>query len=276
MRPYLLGLYEKSMPNELSIPEKLKASKKAGFDYLELSIDETDEKLQRLSWSKDEIKKIVDAMWKNEIPIKSICLSGHRRYPLGDIEHQEKSLDIMQKAINLASLLGVRIIQLAGYDVYYKTGNKKTMEVFLTNLEKCTDMAAREGIVLAFETMETAFMNTVEKALSTINYIGSPYLQIYPDIGNLTNAALLYDRDVLEDLRLGKNHISALHIKETKPDIYREVTYGEGHVKFEPMILLAMKMGVRMYVGEFWYTGQKDWLSTLQRNHDFLRSLFIY
>lgn len=45
---YLLGLYEKAMPNTLSVREKLFATKKAGFDFMEISIDETDEKLSRL------------------------------------------------------------------------------------------------------------------------------------------------------------------------------------------------------------------------------------
>ena len=39
-KEYYLGLYEKSMPNTLSWEEKLKVVKEAGFDYLEMSIDE--------------------------------------------------------------------------------------------------------------------------------------------------------------------------------------------------------------------------------------------
>ena len=53
-----------------------------------------------------------------------MCLSGHRKYPLGshDKEIQKKSLEIMKKAIDFAADLGIRIIQLAGYDVYYEDG----------------------------------------------------------------------------------------------------------------------------------------------------------
>ena len=40
---YELGLYEKSMPNTLSFREKLETVKATGFDFLEISIDETDE-----------------------------------------------------------------------------------------------------------------------------------------------------------------------------------------------------------------------------------------
>lgn len=56
-KEYYLGLYEKSMPNTLSWEEKLKVVKEAGFDYLEMSIDETEEKLARLDQSVDEIEK---------------------------------------------------------------------------------------------------------------------------------------------------------------------------------------------------------------------------
>lgn len=61
MTPYLLGLYEKSMPGTLSIPEKLSEARQAGFDFLELSIDETDEKLARLEWGRKEIRQVLDA-----------------------------------------------------------------------------------------------------------------------------------------------------------------------------------------------------------------------
>ena len=48
MKAYTLGLYEKAMPSDLSWREKLTAAKQAGFDFLEISIDETDAKLSRL------------------------------------------------------------------------------------------------------------------------------------------------------------------------------------------------------------------------------------
>ena len=117
-KEYYLGLYEKSMPNTLSWEEKLKVVKEAGFDYLEMSIDETEEKLARLDQPVDEIKKAIE---KTGVPIKSICLSGHRKYPLGshDPKIRERGMEIMEKAICLAARLGVRVIQLAGYDVYY-------------------------------------------------------------------------------------------------------------------------------------------------------------
>ena len=103
--------------------------KEAGFDYLEMSIDETEEKLARLDQSVDEIEKAIE---KTGVPIKSICLSGHRKYPLGshDPKIRERGMEIMEKAICLAARLGVRVIQLAGYDVYYEESDEETKLYF--------------------------------------------------------------------------------------------------------------------------------------------------
>ena len=42
MKSYTLGLYEKAMPKDLTWEEKLLAAKEAGYDFVEISIDETD------------------------------------------------------------------------------------------------------------------------------------------------------------------------------------------------------------------------------------------
>lgn len=269
-REYRLGLYEKSMPSTLTWVEKLTIAKKSGFDYLEISIDESDAKLARLDQPTDEIK---EAIQKMGVPISSMCLSGHRKYPLGshDKEIQKKSLEIMKKAIDFAADLGIRIIQLAGYDVYYEDGDLYTNHDFETNLKKCVEMAAEKGIVLGFETMETPFMDTVEKAMRYVNLVSSPYLGVYPDIGNLKNASLLYGVDVDEDLMCGKGHIFASHLKETVPGKYREIPFGTGHTEFVKNIKTLKRLGVRMFVGEFWYVNNEDWQDVVKNAGVFLR-----
>ena len=275
MKNYRLGLYEKSMPPALSLPEKLKESGAAGYDYLELSIDETDEKLSRLDWSPGEARDLYLAMEASGVFIKSICLSGHRRFPLGDPDPdtRRKGAAIMEKAIALAARLGVRIIQIAGYDVYYKPSTAETQKLFAENLERSVCLAAGEGITLAFETMETPFINTVARAAAWVRKIQSPWLQIYPDTGNIANAALEYGGGTGEDLESGRGHLAALHLKESKPGVYREVPYGEGHVDFSEAVGTAWRLGVRLYVAEFWYTeGSESWRDVLKRNNRFLRN----
>ncbi|MDR0635935.1 MAG: L-ribulose-5-phosphate 3-epimerase [Treponema sp.] len=281
MLAYQLGLYEKAMPANVSLEEKLAAVGEAGYDFLELSIDETDEKLARLDWSDAEIRALRRSVEQTGTPVCSICLSGHRRFPLGDPDRatRERGLAIMEKAVRLAARLGARVIQIAGYDVYYKTGDEATRACFAENLARSVEIAAAHAVMLAFETMETPFLNTVEKAVYWINRIRSPYLAVYPDLGNITCAADGDRNRVRSDLEIGRGHIAALHLKETKPGVFREVPYGAGHVDFANGIQSAWNLGVRMYTAEFWWTGGaprdgRAWKTPLQENAQFLRRLF--
>ena len=273
MKLYQLGLYEKAMPNHLTIHEKLVITKETGFDFMELSIDETDEKLSRLDMSNDQIKSIIHAMEETNTFIQSICLSGHRKYPLGslDEEKSKKSLEIMEKAILFAHQLGVRYIQIAGYDTYYDESNEKTKEQFLINLKKSVTYASTYGVILAFETMETKFMNTITKAMHYVSLLDSPYLKVYPDIGNLTNAYNAKYEDVVQDINDGKGHIVAAHLKETKPGHFRNLMFGEGHTNYESSIKALVHQGVRLFVGEFWYLDNHDWKENIIKANQFLR-----
>lgn len=266
MKAYAIGLYEKAMPKTMTWREMLACAKECGYDFVEISIDETDARLARLDWTKEERLELVAAMKEVGVPIRSMCLSGHRKYPFGasDPAVRARGMEIMEKAVQLADDLGIRIIQLAGYDVYYEQGTAESERLFRENLAKAVDMAACRGIVLGFETMETEFMNTVEKSMKYVNLIDSPYLGVYPDSGNLTNAAKTYGTDVLEDLETGRGHIVALHLKETVPGKFREIPFLTGHVDFPAVIAKAWAMGVRRYVTEMWDVGSPDWKKDIQ------------
>ena len=261
MKAYTIGLYEKAMPGNLSWSQKMRAAKKAGYDFIEISIDETDSKLERLEMTRSEREELVGLMYDTGIPIRTMCLSGHRRYPIGssDPHTRRRGMDIMEKALELAGDMGIRIIQLAGYDVYYEESTDNTRASFLENLKIAAEMAASRGILMGFETMETEFMNTVGKAMYYVNKVDSVYLNVYPDLGNITNAAVAYGTSVTDDLETGRGRIVALHLKETVPGKFREIPFGMGHVDFEGGILKAWELGVRRYVTEFWYTGNPEW-----------------
>ena len=274
MHDCLLGLYEKSMPNALSLEQKMATAAEFGFDFLEISIDESEEKLARLRWSAAQRNALVDAAYRTGTPIKTMCLSGHRKYPIGsaDAPTRQRGMQIMREAIDLAADLGIRIIQLAGYDCYYEPSTAHTRALFCENLRACAGLAARQGVVLAFETMETEFMNTVAKAMHYVRLIDSPYLQVYPDLGNITNAALASGASVEHDLMCGRGHLVALHLKESLPGIFREVPYGSGHVDFDTAFRTARDLGIGLYLAEFWDTGRDDWRDQIRHAHDFLRS----
>lgn len=274
-KAYTLGLYEKAMPSELSWAERLTAAKEAGFDFVEISIDETDARLARLDMPWEERLSLVRTMYEVGVPIRTMCLSGHRKYPLGSNDPAvcARGMEIMEKAIRLADDLGIRIIQLAGYDVYYEEASHETRARFEKNLRKAAMMAAKAGVLMGFETMETEFMNTTAKAMEYVNRVRSAYLNVYPDTGNIKNASVTYGTDVLADLKSGAGHITSMHLKETVPGVFREVPFGTGHVDFKAMIETAWSLGIRKYVTEFWYTGNPGWKEDLAFAHDMMAGI---
>ena len=261
MKPYAIGLYEKAMPKSMNWREMLRCARECGYDFVEISIDETDFRLARLEWTKEERLDLIRVMDEEGVPIRSMCLSGHRKYPFGSADPavRARSMEIMEKAVLLADDLGIRVIQLAGYDVYYEESTEESERLFRENLAKAVKMAAARGIVMGFETMETPFMNTTEKSMHYVSLIGSPYLGVYPDSGNLTNAAVTYGTSVLDDLETGRGHLVGLHLKETVPGKFREIPFLTGHVDFEAVIAKAWEMGVRRYVTEMWDVGSPAW-----------------
>ena len=274
-REYTLGLYEKAMPDTLTWKEKLLAAKEAGYDYVEISIDASESKIQRIYMSKEERLEMVSLMYETGMPIRTMCVSALTKYSLGNDkpEYVARGMEILEKSIQLADDLGVRVVMIPGYDVFYEPTSLETKQRFLENLKKAVVWAEKAGVILGFETMENDFMNTVEKAMKYVKLVNSPYLQVYPDSGNLTNAAVTYKDCVINDLELGRGHVVALHMKETVPGKFREIPYGTGHVEFERIAEKAWDMGVRKYVTEFWYTGNPEWKNDLKFAHDMFEGI---
>lgn len=141
----------------------------------------------------------------------------------------------MKKCIELAQDLGVRTIQLAGYDVYYEEKSPQTRERFIKNLRQACDWAEEAQVILAIEIMDDPFINSIEKYLAVEKEIDSPYLFVYPDIGNVS----AWHNDVYSEFYIGHHAIAALHLKDTYPVTetskgqFRDVPFGTGCVNWE-------------------------------------------
>ena len=236
MRSHPLGLYEKALPGNLSWPERLATVKACGFDFVEISIDESDERLARLDWSTAERQAFVNTVLDTGIRVPSMCLSGHRRFPFGshDPAIRQQARAIMLKAIRLSQDLGIRTIQLAGYDVYYEPQDAETLAWFEDGLNWAVEQAAAAQVMLGMEIMDTRFMNSITKFSEWDRRINSPWFSVYPDVGNLS----AWGNDVPAELQKGISKIAAIHLKDTfavtseNPGQFRDVPFGSGCVDF--------------------------------------------
>ncbi|MDH2924638.1 L-xylulose 5-phosphate 3-epimerase [Nicoletella semolina] len=257
MRKHKLGIYEKALPKNISWQDRLSIAKACGFDFVEMSVDETDERLARLDWTKQQRLELVQAIINTGVTIPSMCLSGHRRFPFGsrDEATRQQAYQIMEKAIQFAVDTGIRTIQLAGYDVYYEDQDEGTIQRFQEGLEWAVSLAASNQVTLAVEIMDTQFMSSITRWKKWDDLIKSPWFTVYPDIGNVS----AWNDNVEQEFTLGIDKISAIHLKDTykvtqtSKGQFRDVPFGEGCVDFANFFRILSKLNYRgAFLIEMW------------------------
>lgn len=102
-------------------------------------------------------------------------------------------------------------------------------------MRKACDWVEEAQVVLAIEIMDDPFINSIEKYLAIEKEIDSPFLFVYPDIGNVS----AWHNDIYSEFYLGHHAIAALHLKDTyavtesSKGQFRDVPFGQGCVKWE-------------------------------------------
>ena len=224
------GIYEKALPELPGWPEKLDAAAAAGFDFAEMSIDGDERRLSRLDWSAAQRARVRGASANSGVRLQTIILSAHRKFPLGSATPavRKLALDLLNRAVDLSVDIGARMIQIAGYYVFDEAHDAGSRGRFLENLRLGLERAEQAGVMLGIETMDGEDITSVEGAMKVISEVNSPWLQVYPDVGNIAANGL----DVAAELRAGAGHLVGIHLKDTRPGEYRRVPFGQGIVPF--------------------------------------------
>lgn len=225
-----IGVYEKALtPGPWR--NMLEQARTAGFQFVEMSIDESDDRLARLRWSQEARRQLVVDIRETGVPIYSICLSAHRRYGLGSSEPavRAEAARILREAIDLAADVGVRMIQVAGYFAYYEPESPEARSRYVDGLRSGVAHACERGVMLAVENIDTIDMASVSDCLALRDELASPWFQIYPDVGNLA----VHSLDVTAQTTLIEGAAVGLHLKDARVGEPRRVPFGEGIVPFE-------------------------------------------
>lgn len=260
-----LGIYEKAFPEDLNLAEILSISKTTGYDFFELSIDRTDKRIERI-FNEEKIREIKEAIERTKHPIETIGLSALGKYTLGNIndEVRNKGIEIFKHAVLFAKKIGCRIIQIPACDMQkFDNNTEETHEIYIKTLKQMIEYASKEGVLIGLENMENNYADTVEKCMRIINSINSPYLQLFPDSGNISNASIIYGTKVCDDMNYGKGKYIAFHLKEVRKNKYGGLFYGDGIVEFPKIVEHAYSLGVRRFTMEYWYTGNNEWKNDL-------------
>lgn len=231
MESVALGIYEKALDTRQSWNGIFEQVRSLGFDFVDLSIDESEARIDRLYRGIQETELIRDAAERFNVQIGGICLSAHRRFALGSPvpENEIKGCDILLRSIDFARAIGASVVQIAGYYSFYDKHDEQCEQRFINNLAKGVRYAAKRGVLLGIENVDGQDLIDLTEVRRIINLVNSPWLQVYPDIGNCA----YNNRDVRSDLAAVEGHIVAIHIKDVLPGRARRVPFGQGVSDFD-------------------------------------------
>ncbi|MFI5369842.1 MAG: L-ribulose-5-phosphate 3-epimerase, partial [Spirochaetia bacterium] len=219
--------------------------------------DESEEKLARLSWPADARQDLHRVLASAPASIDTMCLSAHRKYALGTRSKPQRheALDIMRRAIDFAAEFGLRIVQVAGYDVFYEESTEQTRALYMQSILQSAEWARQSCVTLALENVDRPTVDSIVKGMQFVQAADTPWFQLYPDIGNL--AAM--EKDVTEELLAAGRHLVGLHLKDTRLGEFRRVPLGEGLVDFDAAFSTLKRMGYHgLFVVEMWNEAMAD------------------
>lgn len=252
-----LGIYEKALLSEESWEKFFAQVVTTGFTFCDLSVDESSERFSRLEWEKSQREKVRLAAKNSGVQIGGICLSAHRKVMPGsrDAAVRRQAKDVYRKGINLAYDLGAPVVQVAGYFNYYEEPWVDAKRYYVDALAQAGEYAARAGILLGIENVDSSGLRSIPEAVKVIKEIDNPYVQLYPDIGNIAE----HRGDEHEELQAAKGHILAIHVKDVLPGQPRKIPFGKGIVNWEKaMATLAQQNWCGRMMLEMWNNDNPD------------------
>lgn len=226
-----LGIYEKAMVATNDWSAFFAEVGRAGFDFVDLSVDESEQRAARLRSTADWRARVRHAAMDQGVAIGGICLSIHRRVASGskDPAIRRQALDVYRRGIKLCFDLGVNVLQVAGYFAHYEPDDQPdSRERYVDTLAQALPEAAMAGVILGIENVDGNDLASIPDVMSVVNEFCSPWLQAYPDIGNIAE----HGGDATTELQAGEGHMVAMHVKDVKRGQPRRIPFGAGVVDF--------------------------------------------
>jgi L-ribulose-5-phosphate 3-epimerase/hexulose-6-phosphate isomerase len=236
---------------------------------VDLSVDESADRRARLEWTAAQRLTTRRAIERSGVQVGGICLSLHRRVMPGSADPtiRAEARKVYRQGIELAYDLGVSLVQVAGYYAYYEPARVEARLRWLDALAWAAPIAARAGVVLGIENVDGSDIASVPDAVQAAREIGSPWVQVYPDVGNVAG----HGGDAAAELRAGAGRMAALHVKDVLPGQPRRVPFGEGIADFDGAFaeLARQKWSGRIML-EMWNDNAPDSLDRCVRARKFI------
>lgn len=210
-----------SFPEYMSIPDCIRMARKAGFEGIELSLNETG--MMGLESNVDEVKQYRELAEEEGIAISSVATGLYWSYSFtsANEEIRNKAFMIAKKQIDVAALLGADTVlivpgavgvdfvpncEVVDYDVAYERA--------FTAIKDLAGYAEEKKINIGLENVWNKFLLSPLEMRSFIDGIASPYVGSYLDVGNV-----VYSGYPEQWVKILGNRIKKVHFKDYRRNV---------------------------------------------------------
>ena len=213
------GLVFTMLPATLSISDRFKLARDAGFELVQAPTEPDQQKAEAM-------KKAADAA---SVRIDSVMNMDHWKFPLSSSDPAvvEKSQSGMRTSLHNAKLWGADTVLLVPAVVNPQTSYRDAWARSQSEIRKLLPLAGELKIVIAIEEVWNKFLLSPLEMAKYIGEFQSPWIKAWFDVGNVMLYG--YPQDWIRTL--GKSIVD-VHLKDfkRKEDGYAWVNLGDGDV----------------------------------------------
>ena len=247
------GINQWAFPSQMKLENIFKLAKKTGFDGVEVIIAKEGE--INLNSTEKDIKNIVELSNSVGIEISSLATGLFWDYSLtsDNSSEREKAKMIVKKMLEVANWLGVNTILVVpgAVDVFFKpnfpvVSYDKVYERSFQALKELAPIAETYKINIAIENVWNKFLLSPVEMKHFIDSIGSPYVGVYFDVGNVLQIGFPE-----QWIKILGSRIKKVHVKDFKKSVgtmegFVNLLYGD--VNWPDVISALKEIGYNSYI----------------------------
>lgn len=242
-----------SFPSDMKIIDCMKIAKDAGFEGIELALNETGE--MGLNSGEEEVLKYKNAASQIGIEISSLATGLYWSYPLtsNNKDTREKAKNIVKKQLKNAAILGVDTIlvipgavgvdfipgfEVVDYDIAYNRS--------LEEIKELAYYAESKKVSIGLENVWNKFLLSPLEMRDFIDKINSPFVGAYFDVGNV-----IYSGYPEHWIKILGNRIKKVHFKDYRRDVgnlFGFVDLLSGDVNYPAVVKELQNIGYDSFV----------------------------
>jgi sugar phosphate isomerase/epimerase len=155
---------------------------------------------------------------------------------------RERRIDFLKRAIDAAAVLESDCVSLWSGIRRDEATDEAVLERLSESLRVVLRHATDSGVTLGFEPEPGMFIDTLRSFHRLLQWIDAPHLELTLDVGHLWCQGELPIADYIS--RWGERIVN-VHIEDMRAGIHEHLMFGEGEMRFAPIIDALAKTGYR-------------------------------